>query len=130
MERSAGVVLVKKGEVLLLHYTAGHWDFPKGHLEAGETSEQAALRELKEETGLDGVLLPGFKETIHYFFKREGKTIYKEVTFFIAEAKDGKVMLSDEHIGFEWLPFEKAMEKLTYKTAKDILQKAVKHVKK
>ena len=71
-ERSAGTVIVCNGEYLLLHYESGHWDFPKGKIEEGETPEQAALRELKEETGIeDAEILPGFTEGIKYFFHRE-----------------------------------------------------------
>jgi 8-oxo-dGTP pyrophosphatase MutT (NUDIX family) len=130
-ERSAGVVLVKDGEYLLLHYEAGHWDFPKGHLEKGETPEQAALRELNEETGItDAEILSGFAERIHYFFKKEGKTVSKEVVFFVAKTKTSKVKLSFEHKGFAWLPFKEAVEKLTYDNAKDILRKADAWLKK
>lgn len=124
-EQSAGLVLVKDGEYLLLHYDAGHWDFPKGHLEKGESPEQAALRELKEETGItDAEILPGFVEKILYFFKKEGKTIAKEVVFFLARTKTSNVTLSFEHKGFVWLPFKEAVEKITYNNAKDILKKA------
>lgn len=124
-EKSAGLVLVKEGEYLLLHYGAGHWDFPKGHIEKGESPEQAALRELKEETGIiDAEILPGFTEKIQYFFKKEGKTVSKEVVFFIAKTKTSKVTLSFEHKGFVWLNFKDAVDKLTYGNAKDILRKA------
>lgn len=124
-EHSAGTVVIKDGKYLLLHYDSGHWDFAKGHLESGETPEQAALRELKEETGIeDAELLPGFVEKIKYFFKREGKTVAKEVIFFIARAKTDKVKLSFEHKDFVWLPFKEAVEKLTFNTAKEVLRKA------
>ena len=124
-EKSAGLVLVKDGEYLLLHYAAGHWDFPKGHIENGESIEQAALRELKEETAIEDVaILPGFQESINYFFKREGETIAKEAVFLLARTTNGSVTLSHEHQGFEWLTYEKAIQKLTYDNAKEILRKA------
>lgn len=52
-EKSAGAVIINDKKVLLLHYSSGHWDFPKGHIEKGETELETAKREVKEETGLD-----------------------------------------------------------------------------
>ena len=127
-EKSAGAVVFianKEIKYLLLHYEAGHWDFPKGHVEKNETAEEAAVREIKEETGIEKIeILSGFKEKIHYFYKLEGTLKSKEVIFFLAKAKKEKVKLSFEHIGFEWLSYEKAVERLTYKNAKEILEKA------
>ncbi len=124
-ERSAGFVVFRDSKYLLLHYEAGHWDFPKGNIEKGETPEQTALRELKEETGIgDSEFLPGFVEKIRYFYKKAGQTVVKEVVFFLARTKTEEVKLSSEHIGFVWLPFKEAVEKLTYNNAKEILKKA------
>ncbi len=124
-EKSAGVVVFNDGRYLLLQYGAGHWDFPKGHVEKGESDVQATLRELKEETGIvDAEILPGFSERIRYFFKKEGRTIAKEVVFFVARTKTEKVTLSHEHKGFVWLSFKEAVAKLTYDNAKNILRKA------
>ena len=124
-ESSAGLVVVGDGGFLLLHYAAGHWDFPKGHIEMGESPEEAALRELEEETGIkEALILSGFEERIQYFFKREGKTVVKGVVFFAARTAVDKVRLSSEHQGFVWLPFEEALAKLTYNNAKEVLKKA------
>lgn len=124
-ERSAGIVLEKKGEYLILQYSAGHWDLPKGHVEEGESDEQAALRELKEETGISKVtFVPDFKETIHYFFHREKKRVFKEVVFFLARVDDGKVKLSHEHKDFAWLKVKAALNRLTFDTAKNVVKKA------
>lgn len=127
MERSSGAVVYKteKGTrlYLLLHYEAGHWDFPKGNVEEGEGERETALREIKEETGIKKVVFEeGFRNVIHYFYKREGKTIYKEVVFSLAKTDEKKVTLSFEHIGFEWLPYEKAVGRLTFQTAKEVLR--------
>ena len=57
-EKSCGAVVFRKDDevkYLLLHYTPGHWDFPKGKQEIGETEEQAASREIEEETGIKGI---------------------------------------------------------------------------
>ncbi|MBI4146184.1 NUDIX domain-containing protein [Candidatus Woesearchaeota archaeon] len=124
MERSAGIVVFHDNKYLLLHYEAGHWDFPKGHVEKDESDEQAALREVEEEAGIGADIIPGFEEKIGYFYKREGKLIRKEVVFFVGKAKSSTVKLSYEHIGFEWLPFKEAINQLTYKNAKEVLSKA------
>jgi len=136
VERSAGAVIFKRknGKIfyLLLHYPrVSHrskrdfWDFPKGHIEKGEKEIETVKREVFEETGLKNIkILDGFKETIKYFFKWEGKTILKFVTFYLAETKEKEVKISFEHTGYEWLPFEKAVERLSFKNAKEILKKA------
>ena len=127
-EKSCGaVVYVNNSEVnyLLLRYEAGHWDFVKGNIEEGETEKDTTIRELREETGIaDARFTDGFREKIAYFYKRQGGTVYKEVIFFLIETGTRNVELSFEHIGFEWLPYERAMEKLTFKNARDVLQKA------
>lgn len=124
-ERSAGVVVAKDGEYLLLHYEAGHWDLPKGHVEKGESDVGAALRELEEETGIASVeLIDGFAESIHYFFKRDGKLVSKDVIFFLALVPKNEVTLSVEHKDFMWLPIDEALNKVTFETAKEVLRKA------
>jgi len=134
-EKSVGAAVFKfqegKPQFLLLHYTAGHWGFPKGHVEANETEEQTLRREIMEETTLTEIeILPGFKQPTHYFFRRGKETVFKEVSFYAVEAKEGAVKLSHEHQGFEWLPFEKAMERLSFKNTKNVLEKVFPLIKK
>ncbi len=133
-EKSAGAVIFRRedGKIyyLLLHYGAGHWDFVKGHVEKGESEKETARRETEEETGIkDLKFMEGFKEWIKYFFKKsygkkKGPLVFKIVDFFLAETKTKKIKLSFEHQGFKWLPFEEALNQLTFKKAKDILEKA------
>ena len=134
-EQSAGAVIFciknKQPYYLLLHYPTGnrtkkeYWDFPKGHLEKGETEQQAATREIQEETGLHKVVFaPEFQERIQYYFRVEGKTIFKTVVFFLVCTKNKKVKISFEHEGFVWLPFKQAMKKLKFANARRILTKA------
>ncbi len=128
-EKSCGaVVYLNKEEqtkYLLLNYAAGHWDFVKGNVEANETEKETVLRELKEETAIkDAKFIEGFKETIAYFYRRQGLTVNKEVVFFAMETHTEKVQISFEHIGYIWLDYKHAMEKLSFKNAKDVLQKA------
>jgi 8-oxo-dGTP pyrophosphatase MutT (NUDIX family) len=133
-EKSCGaVVYITSPDVkyLLLQYEAGHWDFVKGNVEAGENEQQTAIRELGEETGItDAKFIDGFKETISYFYKRQGATVLKEVVFFLMETKTANVKLSFEHIGFIWLMYDDAMRRLTFKNARDVLQKANEFLKK
>jgi 8-oxo-dGTP pyrophosphatase MutT (NUDIX family) len=134
-EKSCGAVVFLKKEdqtkYLLLNYAAGHWDFVKGNVEAGETEKETVLRELQEETAItDATFLDGFKETIAYFYRRQGLTVHKEVVFFIIETHTEKVEISFEHVGYIWLDYQRAMEKLNFKNAKDVLQKAHDFLKK
>lgn len=129
LEKSAGAIVSREERgvlyYLLLHYQAGHWDFPKGNIEKGEKTEETVEREIEEETGIKDIeFIPDFKEQINYFYKKEGKTIYKTVIFFLAKTKTKEVKLSWEHQDFEWLPCEKALRRLTFKTTKETLKKA------
>ncbi|MFP3292352.1 MAG: bis(5'-nucleosyl)-tetraphosphatase [Thermoproteus sp.] len=128
MEVSAGAVVFYDGggevEYLLLLYPGGHWDFPKGNIEAGETPERTALREIKEETGLDVELVPGFKEEIEYFYYRERRRIKKRVIYFLARARSKDVKLSWEHKGYVWLPFGQALARITFENSRGVLAKA------
>lgn len=135
VEKSAGAVIFrkenKKNYYLLLHYEMGHWGFSKGHIEKDEDLKEAANRESKEETGIENLeFIPGFKENTKYFFRLRGKTIFKIVTFFLAETKEKTIKVSWEHVGFKWLTYEKAMEQLTFKNVKEILKKANNFLKK
>lgn len=128
-ERSAGAVIFHRGEngveYLLLKYGAGHWDFPKGHIEKNESEIDAVLREVREETGMNNLLIiSGFRKVINYMFMKEGRLVRKEVVFFLGEANEKLVTLSPEHLDYVWLPLEKALEKLTFKTAKETLIEA------
>jgi len=110
---------------LLLHYEAGHWDFVKGNVEPNESEKDTVIRELREETGIaDAQFIEGFREKIEYFYRRQGTTIHKEVIFFLIETHTEKVDLSYEHVGYIWLDYQSAMERLTFKNAKAALQKA------
>ena len=129
-ERSAGaVVFYQEGksepEYLLLHYTAGHWDFPKGNIEAGENEKQAATREIREETGITDVeFLDGFRMKIDYRYRHGRRPVLKEVVLFLARTRTRQVTLSHEHIGFAWRKFDDALDHLTYSNAMNLLSAA------
>ena len=130
MEKSAGIVIFDGTRYLLLRYDAGHWDLPKGHVEAGESEHEAALRELQEETGLNAIIIQGFEDRIHYVFTKGGKPIKKEVVFFVGKPMGTEVTLSHEHNDFAWLPYTEALKKMTFETAREVLRKADAFLKK
>jgi len=140
-ERSAGVIVftttlpsphqTSSGNTpprsyLLLDY-GRYWDYPKGHVEKGEDDLTAALRELREETGLsesDVRVVPGFARQLHYFFRAKGQLIRKEVIFFLAETSKTDIAISHEHVGHAFLPFAEALERLNFPNAKEVLRTA------
>lgn len=127
-EVSAGAVIFredKERKYLILHYESGHWDFAKGNIEKGENEKDTIKREVKEETGIGNIkFINGLKEKISYFYKHKGKTIFKEVIFYLVETKEEKVKLSHEHIGYEWLNYENSLKRLTFANARKIIKKA------
>ena len=135
-ERSAGVVLFRAdpdapgGRVFLLLDYGRYWDYAKGHVEPGEDDLTAALRELREETGIaDATVLPDFRHDLTYFFRdRKKGLIRKTVTFFLASTRATEVTLSHEHVGYAFLPFDDALARLNYPNAKATLQTANDHL--
>jgi 8-oxo-dGTP pyrophosphatase MutT (NUDIX family) len=127
-EKSCGAVIFKRDgnrKYLLLHYEGGHWDFVKGHVEKNESETDTVRRETEEEAGIrDLAFIQGYRQPISYYYKRAGKTVYKEVIFYLVEARTDAVRLSREHVGYDWLPYDKAQYRLTYKNAKETLRKA------
>jgi bis(5'-nucleosidyl)-tetraphosphatase len=134
-EKSCGAVIFRVGnaiEYLLLHYEAGHWDFVKGHVEKGESEEETVKREILEETGLgSNTFLNDFRERIDYFYRRRGRLVSKEVIFYLVRNTGAEqVKISGEHIGYDWLPYREALDRLTYKNAKDTLRKSEEHLQR
>jgi len=121
---------------LILRYPSGHFDFPKGHMESGESEEDTLRRETEEETGIRTLRVIPDRTSIRYFYiakgsERErriregrGRWIFKAVHFYPAETDEIEVHISHEHTGFEWLPYEQALEKLTFENAKEVLRQA------
>lgn len=134
-ERSAGFVVyyVRPGDgpaagratYLLLDY-GRHWDFAKGHVKEGEDDLVAATRELAEETGIRDVrVVPGFRHEITYFFRHKSKgLIRKTAVIFLAEAASKAVTLSHEHVGYAFLPPDRAGKQVTFASARAVLRLA------
>lgn len=135
-EKSCGALVFRKEgkEIFYLilykkasnHYREA-WDFPRGNVEQDESEKEVASREIKEESGIKITELnfvPGFRETIEFFYRREGNLVKKEIIFLLAQTTQEKVKLSCEHDDYKWAGYDKAIELLTYKSSKEILGKA------
>ena len=126
IEKSCGAVVYKMeaGVPLFLieHMALGHTSIPKGHVEEGETEEQTAAREIKEETNLDVKLDTRFHHTISY---NPYPDVHKDVVFFLAEATSDMLINQEcEVSALEWLPYEAAYNAMTYNTDKETLEAA------
>jgi len=126
---SAGIITyyIDSDQVLylLLHHTAGHWDFPKGTMENNETKQEAAIRELYEETGLTSSVDNNFEEISNYTYTTHlNQSVPKTVYFFTGVVTTKEVILSHEHINYAWLNFASALDQLTHERSKILLKKA------
>ncbi len=125
LEKSAGAVVFHRGaqlEFLLIYAT--YWEFPKGLVEPNESETEAAVREVREETGLQVELLPGFRQEIDYFYRRGPRLIKKQVVYFLGETRDQQVQVSWEHEKAQWVPYEQALGILKFENAREVLRQA------
>jgi len=128
-ERSAGFLIFHRSgsdvRFLLLNY-GRHWDFAKGHVDRGESDLEAAVRELHEETGIRDIkLIADFHQEIVYFFRSaKHGLIRKTVVFFLAEVSRTEVILSEEHVGYDFLTYEAALKRATFAAGKELLRAA------
>jgi bis(5'-nucleosidyl)-tetraphosphatase len=130
-ELSAGAIVYREDpksrerRYLVLHYPAGHWDFPKGAVENGETEQEAAKREIFEETGiLIDNFIPSFRKKIEYNYRRSDGLSHKQVIFFLAKTDREDVQISFEHSGYDWLDFDQSLRRLTFDNARNVLREA------
>lgn len=125
-EHSAGGVILEDGKVLLIlmQNLRGEkvWTFPKGHIDPGETPEQAAVREVREETGW-ACEIKSELYTAHYSFFRGGVPVQKDVRWFLVQRTggDGKPTTPDEVFGAKWLSLADAEKQLLYKSDLELI---------
>jgi bis(5'-nucleosidyl)-tetraphosphatase len=131
-EKSAGAVLYREtddGRMYLLLRNGARWDFPKGGIEKGESELQTVVREVAEETGLkDLKIIPGFRKVIAYFYRRDRKSVHKQVVYLLAMTQDDKVKISFEHQGFGWFPYQEALKRASYDNSRVTLTEAEKFI--
>jgi len=124
-EHSVAAVVYCDDKYLLLKYQMGHWGFVKGNTEQGESKRETIMRELKEETSIeDATIIQGFQEKYEYYYKFQGNLVHKQVDCLLIESNTQNVELSYEHNNYAWLPYQKAMKKLTHDNTRKILKKA------
>ncbi len=124
-EKSCGALVVRRGkeeaEILLIKHNGGHWAFPKGHVEAGETEEQTAVREVREETGLVVKLDTRYREMVT--FSPAPRTL-KDVVYFAATVVSGtETPQLSEVSDVRWVPFSKAERYITFGNDRHLFHK-------
>jgi 8-oxo-dGTP pyrophosphatase MutT (NUDIX family) len=130
VERSAGGVVARSigGEphVLLIRDPYRNWGLPKGHVENGEGMADAALREVREETGLDELVLGQELDTIDWYFRIQGKLVHKYCVFYLMVSEVGEVVpeVAEGITECVWLPVGEALERVSYDNARAVLESA------
>lgn len=123
-EKACGCLVIENEKILLIRQLSGAWGFPKGHVENGETEEETAIREVKEETNIEVKINPQKRYTMNY---TTDKGLYKEVVLFMAEKVGGYLRKQDaEIIQAGWFDYKDALETLTYDNTKELLKKVIK----
>ena len=125
---SSGGVIFRKSdgniEVVIVAVRGNRaWCLPKGMIDSNEDETTAALREVREETGLSGEILDKIGHISYWYFLKEDMIkVHKTVHFYLMKYGDGNT--DDHDHEARWLPIDEAVEKLSYKSEKDIVKKA------
>jgi 8-oxo-dGTP pyrophosphatase MutT (NUDIX family) len=135
---SGGIIIFRRTpegvKFLLLYRGRDYWEFPKGKLGDAERSWQAAYREVKEETGLrpsELRLVSNFKAFQKFFYYRGSEKINRVIILYLAETKQQKIVISDEHDGYGWFKLAEARKVLSkHKDSIKIVQRAYDYLSK
>ncbi|MFH0937060.1 MAG: NUDIX hydrolase [Candidatus Daviesbacteria bacterium] len=138
---AGGVILQKHGdnwEVLLVRNQSlkdpeiYYWGFPKGHIEEGEETKKAAVREVLEETGVETEIIEKIGDSRYVFFSpQEGEKVFKVVSFFLMKYLSGEPKAQDGEISeAKWFPVEEALKVFSFPKDKELLKKAIEMMKK
>lgn len=126
-EKSCGIIVFKDKKVLMVHQINDIWGFPKGHVEANETEEETALREVFEETGIVAKIIPSFRE-VNTYSPREN--VMKDVIFFVGTCTDTSINMQLTEIDkCEFVPINEVTDKLLHKELIEIYNKALDFMK-
>lgn len=123
-EKSCGCIIIKNNKVLLVYEKRRNfWGFPKGHMEDGETEIETALREVKEEVGLEVEIDEQKRYILNYIIKDE---IDKTTVLYIATPKNEEIVMQESEIeNAKWCSFEEALETLTFDDWKEMFRKVI-----
>lgn len=130
-EKSCGAIVYRQNEgttqlLLIKHRYSGHWSFPKGHVEAGERENETALREVKEETGLDITLQKGFRESVEYCPSPDVK---KQVVYFLGVPCGGVLQRQESEVSeICWLDISRAQREVTFNNDKMLIRRVRRHL--
>ena len=127
-EKSCGCIIIKNGKVLLVYEkNRNFWGFPKGHVENGETEIETALREVKEEVGLDVDIDVEKRYTLNYIIRNE---IDKTTVLYIAKPKNEKLVVQENEIeNVKWCDFKEALNTLTFDNWKELFREVINDLK-
>lgn len=127
-EKSCGCIIIKNRKVLLVYEkNRNFWGFPKGHMEEGENEIQTALREVKEEIGLEVEIDEQKRYTLNYIIKDE---IDKTTVLYIATPKSEEIIIQESEIqNIKWCDFDETLNTLTFENWKEMFKKVIKDIK-
>jgi len=127
-QHSAGGVVLRAGDLLLISTGGGkRWQLPKGRLERGETPAQAAVREVREETGVTGSIVAPLPGIDYWFAEGRERRIRKHVDFFLLAYESGSEADFDprEVDAAAWFPGPEAVDKLTHANERRVAESAL-----
>lgn len=128
LEKSCGSIVLNNNQVLLVKHNAGHWDFPKGHVEEGETLEETAIREVKEETHVLIEVNSNYRYVTRYSPK---ENVLKDVIYFLGKPLSNDLKNQEEEVSeVKFVDIDQALSLITYDNSKKILKKLLQDLKK